>query len=236
MMDEQTSDRTNDGETVNANFADHVMSRPAIGYVRVSTKGQGAKGVSLDAQRAGIESFANTAGYSLIETYKDVGSGVGAKSLVTRDGLRSALDHVLRENAHLIVYDWDRLSRHAGFESDILKYLHDRDRVVCAKHGNNMRDASRAGEFARNEAVAKEISQQTKDAMKRMRSEGAVFGNPKIREDVQPLGAAKWSQAADDLVWSSPEGERKLIYEPIVPAGFGPGFAQFALGDCQCMT
>jgi DNA invertase Pin-like site-specific DNA recombinase len=177
-----------------------AMSKLAVGYVRVSTPDQGENGISRELQRKGIDAYADHAGYTLIEIFNDGGTGVGPTSFYKRDGLRRALDLATRESADLIVWDWDRLSRHAGFESDISKYLPDGDRVVCAKHGNAMKDAAKAGAFAHTEAEAKEISRRTKEGMARRRADGAVFGNPDIRADVQPLGVVAWSNSADNLV------------------------------------
>jgi DNA invertase Pin-like site-specific DNA recombinase len=171
----------------------------AVGYVRVSTTGQGETGVSLEAQSKGIEAYATHDDYTLVEIFEDVGSGVGPTSFYKRDGLRNALDLAAREGADLIVWDWDRLSRHAGFERDIQKHLPERDRVVCAKRGNTMKEAARVGAFAHAEAEAHEISRRTREAMDRKRKVGAVFGNPDIQTDVQPLGVIAWSNSAANL-------------------------------------
>ena len=40
-----------------------------IGYLRVSTKGQGESGLGLDAQRAAVETYAKQAGATLATTY-----------------------------------------------------------------------------------------------------------------------------------------------------------------------
>ncbi|PCH75209.1 MAG: hypothetical protein COC12_01655 [Rhodobacteraceae bacterium] len=177
-----------------------AIQKLAVGYVRVSTPGQGKNGISLEAQRKGIETYSDHAGYKLIEIFDDVGSGVGPTSFYKRDGLRGAIDLAAREGADLIVWDWARLSRHAGFESDISRYLPDRDRIICAKRGTDMKDAATAGAFAHGEAEAKEVSRRTKEGMERRRAEDVVFGNPDIRTDVQPLGAITWSNSATNLV------------------------------------
>ena len=56
------------------------IRRLAVGYVRVSTPGQGDKGISLDAQRSGIDAYSDHMGYTVLEIFQDVCSGVGAKS------------------------------------------------------------------------------------------------------------------------------------------------------------
>ncbi|WP_431297868.1 recombinase family protein [Tabrizicola sp. BL-A-41-H6] len=58
-----------------------------IGYVRVSTPGQGEQGISLDVQRDAIRAFADRLGVPLLEIFEDVASGVSAKSFPSRRGL-----------------------------------------------------------------------------------------------------------------------------------------------------
>lgn len=141
-----------------------VLQKLAVGYIRVSTSGQHNYGISHELQRKGIEAYATHDDFTLIEIFEDVGTGVGPKSLYKRAGLRHAIDIAVREGADLIVWDWDRLSRHAGFERDILKRLPDCDRVVCAKRGNTMKEAARAGAFAHAEAEARALPREEEDA------------------------------------------------------------------------
>jgi len=176
------------------------LKRLAVGYARVSTASQGESGISLDAQRVAIEKFAEAMGYHLIDTFRDVASGVGASSFDKRPGLKSALDVASRNNADLLVWDWDRLSRHAGFEKQIKEVLDDPDRITCVKQGTKLKNASRDATFAHDERVAREISRTTKEGMQRKRAEGATFGNPEIGSKIQPLGAATWSKNSDEHV------------------------------------
>lgn len=178
----------------------HATKRLAVGYVRVSTIGQGNSGISLAAQRLGIKAFAEAMDYEVIETFEDVASGVGVNSFFDRKNLRRALDMVFREDAVLIVWDWDRLSRHAGFGEQVRKVLPERDRIICAKEGNTMLEASRAATLKHREKIAKEISRTTKEGIARRIAEGVVFGNPEISTTVQPMGVVAYSNAAEDLV------------------------------------
>lgn len=172
----------------------------AVGYVRVSTAAQGTSGFSLDAQRAAIHKFADTKDYRLIEIYEDVASGVGAKSFLSRKGLQSALDVAARNGADLIVWEWDRLSRFATFKDQITEAHPDLGRVICAKDGSEMSDASNAAVLEHSERTAREISRRTKAGMEKKRAEGVVFGNPDITTAVQPLGSAAFSKKADAIV------------------------------------
>jgi DNA invertase Pin-like site-specific DNA recombinase len=170
----------------------------AVGYARVSTKRQGEKGSSLEAQRAAIQAYSDAMGYTLIEIFEDVSSGVGAKSFHNRKRLQSALDLADHNDAVLIVWDWDRLSRHAGFERQVQKVLPDAKRIICAKDGMNMLEASRAARFKHGEHAAANISRATKEALAKKKAQGVTFGNPAIATEVQPLGTESWSNTRKD--------------------------------------
>lgn len=174
------------------------LRRFAVGYTRVSTPRQGDKGTSLETQRIAIEAFAQAMDFTLIETFDDVASGYGAKSLYNRKKLQAALDLVARNDAVLIVWDWDRLSRHASFDMQVKEILPDASRVICAKDGMNMLEASRAAQLAHGEKAREIISHNTKQGMARMSAQGMKFGNPAIATDVQPLGTLAWSNTRED--------------------------------------
>lgn len=82
----------------------------AIGYVRVSTEGQAADGVSLEAQRARLAAWATANGYALADVFVD--AGLSGKRADNRPGLQDALAAVARERgAALVVYSLSRLAR-----------------------------------------------------------------------------------------------------------------------------
>lgn len=81
----------------------------AIGYARVSTDGQAADGVSLDAQQARISAWCEANGYDLIGVQVDAGlSGCRADN---RPALQAALSEACKHKAALIVYSLSRLAR-----------------------------------------------------------------------------------------------------------------------------
>ena len=178
------------------------IRRRAIGYIRVSTKGQNENGISLDAQRDAIEAFADTAGYELLEIFEDASSGRGSTSFDKRQGLNSALEFLsLNNDTQMLVWDWDRLSRYADFEQQVRKVVSDLDRIVCVKDLSRLHDASHAATFAKKEAEAKEISRRTREGMARKRGEeGLRYGNPAILTEVQPAGAKARSQRSEESV------------------------------------
>lgn len=80
----------------------------AIGYIRVSTAEQVAGGVSLDAQEAKIQAWAEVNDADLVKVYADKGIS-GARA--DRPGLVQAIDHATETGAALVVYSLSRLSR-----------------------------------------------------------------------------------------------------------------------------
>jgi site-specific DNA recombinase len=90
-----------------------------IGYIRVSTDEQAQGGVSLEAQRAKLEQYAELYDLDLVDVIID--AGVSAKNL-NRDGLRAALSALdSGQAAGLLVAKLDRLTRSVRDLSDLLE-------------------------------------------------------------------------------------------------------------------
>ena len=51
--------------------------RPAVGYVKVSTREQGRSGLGLAAQRHDIEAFGVREGFAIQSWYQDIQTGAG---------------------------------------------------------------------------------------------------------------------------------------------------------------
>jgi len=173
------------------------LTQLAIGYARVSTKGQGETGISLDAQRDAIERFASDMHYELIDVCEEVASAVGAESFDKRPVLRKVLDVAVQRDALVLVWDWDRLTRHGEFNRQIREVLDDPEKIVCVRNGQTLRDAVKNANHVHDQKVAERLSRSTKKGMERKRAEGVTFGNPAIKTDVQPKGAATWNAASE---------------------------------------
>lgn len=101
-------------------------STDAIGYVRVSTRGQASEGVSLDAQRLAIEAECQRRGLRLVTVHADEGVS-GRKA--SRPGLAQAIADAKRLKASLVVYSLSRFARSA---KDALALISELDRAGCA--------------------------------------------------------------------------------------------------------
>jgi len=170
-----------------------------VGYVRVSTEGQGQNGISLDVQRDAIRAFADSLGVPLLEIFEDVATGRGAKSFPSRKGLQRALESVREHDAILVVWDWSRLSRHADDLADISALLPGNDRIVSVRGGNDLVDAAKAGQLLHAQRSGEKISQRTREGMAKKKAEGTTFGNPVILS-VHLSGADAISAKSDALV------------------------------------
>jgi len=79
-----------------------------VGYIRVSTQGQAEDGVSLDAQEAKVQAWAELNGSDDVTIFRD--EGISGSRADNRPGLQSALEAVGKGDA-LVVYSLSRLSR-----------------------------------------------------------------------------------------------------------------------------
>jgi site-specific DNA recombinase len=80
-----------------------------VGYIRVSTDGQVADGVSLDAQREKIAAYCTLHGAELLDVCAD--EGISGKRADNRPGLQQALKLACQHKATLVVYSLSRLAR-----------------------------------------------------------------------------------------------------------------------------
>jgi DNA invertase Pin-like site-specific DNA recombinase len=95
------------------------MRKPAVAYIRVSTKAQGKSGLGLDAQQEALARFAKAEGFHVIETYKEVETAKG-DTLARRPQLAAALKAARKLKAPVIVAKLDRLSRDVHFISGLM--------------------------------------------------------------------------------------------------------------------
>lgn len=158
------------------------VRKMAVGYARVSTKEQGARGASLEAQRDAIDRFADFSGYTVLDHFSDVASGAGEDSFHQRSGLQDALRLAASEGADVIVWSWDRLSRYADIENQIRTILPAACEVICVEDPMTLRRASEAARFEHAERRRKVLSETTSEALAKKKAQGAQLGNPTIRE------------------------------------------------------
>ena len=150
-------------------------TKTAVGYVRVSTEGQVADGVSLAAQEERIRAWAVGQGVELAGLHIDAGLS-GSKAL-NRPGLQEALSDVCRRKGLLVVYSLSRLARSTKDAISIAERL-DRAGADLVSLSEAIDTTSAAGKMIfRMLAVLAEferdlISERTRGAMAHLRRQG----------------------------------------------------------------
>jgi DNA invertase Pin-like site-specific DNA recombinase len=162
--------------------------KPAIAYIRVSTKKQGATGIGLEAQTVAIDTFAEHEGYFIVERFKDVASGWGKNNLERRDGMKSALEMAKKNGMPIIVASASRISRSA----DTIFRIAGQEgvEIISATQGSMASPATLASSAARAEFERQNNSEKTKRRLQELKSQGVKLGNPKNLPEAQKKGAA----------------------------------------------
>jgi site-specific DNA recombinase len=150
----------------------------AIGYIRVSTEGQAADGVSLDAQEAKIRAWCAANDYELAGIHVD--AGISGSKASNRPALHSALAQCGKGTA-LVVYSLSRLARSTKDTIEIserldtlgadLVSLSEKIDTTTAAGKMVFRMLAVLAEFERDQ-----ISERTRTAMQHMRSQGVLVG------------------------------------------------------------
>lgn len=151
-----------------------------IAYLRVSTDKQADKGVSLDAQRAKVEAYAQLYDLDLVEVIVD--AGVSAKTL-DRPGLARALDMIRRGEAEaLLCVKLDRLTRSVSDLGKLVSGPFAPGRAALLSVSEQIDTRSAAGRLVLNVLASvsqwerEAIGERTSTAMQHMRAEGAYTG------------------------------------------------------------
>ncbi|WP_293676815.1 recombinase family protein [uncultured Phenylobacterium sp.] len=87
------------------------MSHRFIAYYRVSTQGQGASGLGLEAQRRAVADYLRATGGDLVAAFEEIESG----KRNDRPALAQAIERCRLTGARLLIAKLDRLSRNAAF-------------------------------------------------------------------------------------------------------------------------
>lgn len=156
-----------------------MNTKPAVGYVRVSTEQQAEGGESLALQETKIRAMAEVQGVELADVVVD--GGASAKSLV-RPGMERVLDLVRsRSVSKVIVYKLDRLTRSVRDLADVLA-LFERHGVALVSVSENLDTGSAAGRLVLNVMASvaqwerEVIGERTREALASKRSKGQRVG------------------------------------------------------------
>jgi len=154
------------------------MEKKAVAYTRVSTDEQVRNGVSLEAQIASIEEWAEKAHIRLIQRFEDAGiSGTGIRQ---RPALQEALKLSCSEKAVLVVYSLSRLSRSTKDTLLIAEKL-DKAGADLVSLSEQLDTTSASGKMifrlmaVLNEFERDQVSERTKAALDHKKRSGLVY-------------------------------------------------------------
>ncbi len=183
-------------------------SRNAIGYVRVSTRNQADRGVSLSAQTEKIKAFCAIRDLELTEIIDDAGQS--AKTL-KRPGMERLLSLVkCRQVGAVIVAKLDRISRSVRDLADLVELFQNKG-VEFASVSDSIDTSTAAGRLVLNvigsvsQWEREAIAERTSEALVQMRREGrrmsrfAPFG---FRYEGTVMVADKRQQGAITTIFS----------------------------------
>jgi DNA invertase Pin-like site-specific DNA recombinase len=197
------------------------MAKQLVGYVRVSTKGQGESGLGLEAQQAAIDAYAAYHGGNVVRVYTEVESG----KRTDRPQLAAALAHAKRSRATLVVAKLDRLARNVAFLSRIMEAK--ADFVACDNPAANKLTLHILAAVA--EAEAEAISARTKAALTAYKARGGKLGGalPQCRNLTQEARQRGAKAAGESLRAKADEAYADLA--PIVRELHAKGTTQAAI-------
>lgn len=158
-----------------------------VGYLRVSTNGQGKSGLGLESQRTAIQRFAADNGMTIAAWYTEVETGTGFDALDKRPQLSAALSHAKKLKGEIVVAKLDRLSRDVAFISHLMTH---HVPFIVTELGANVDPFMLHIYAALAEKERAMISQRTKAALAAKKASGAALGNRTNLAEAQKLGAA----------------------------------------------
>jgi DNA invertase Pin-like site-specific DNA recombinase len=177
----------------------------AVGYLRVSTQGQGRSGLGLEAQRGAIRDFSTREGFEVTRWYTDVETGKGSDALERRPNLAAALKVAKKARCPVLVAKLDRLSRDVHFISGLMAK---RVEFIATELGRQSDPfiLHLFAAFAEKERAM--ISERTKAALAAARRRGVRLGNPDAKSLIRAgrkgarVNHEQAKRRAESLRWS----------------------------------
>ncbi|MGA2109154.1 MAG: recombinase family protein [Syntrophorhabdales bacterium] len=178
-----------------------------MGYVRVSTDEQAREGISLESQRAKIETYCSLNDLELVEILEDAGKS--GKDL-NREGMQALMDRIKGHSIDaVVVYKLDRLSRRVRDTLSLMDLI-EKKSVAFHSITEKIDTKSAMGKFflnimaSMNQWERDTIAERTRDALrlKIIRNEraGQVPYGWRLAEDRKTLLEHKGEQKAVSLM------------------------------------
>jgi DNA invertase Pin-like site-specific DNA recombinase len=152
----------------------------AVTYLRVSTAEQGRSGLGLEAQRAAVEAFCTSRGWTVLAEFLEVESG----KRDDRPQLAAALHRAKVTGATLVIAKLDRLSRNVAF----LASLQDSGASFLAADMPEANELTVHIMAAVAQAERKATAKRTREALQAAKARGTRLGNPNGAEALRRAG------------------------------------------------
>jgi DNA invertase Pin-like site-specific DNA recombinase len=167
----------------------------AIGYVRVSTRRQGDKGIGLEAQQAQISAFARRANIVIVEWFGEAHSAMGPAAGRSRPVWDSACRRARELGVPIVVASLDRVSRHTRSLEALVRQ--NELKIISAEDGGRAVSAVLEAKAARAQYEGEKIAELTRAALQAKKQEGMLLGNRTNLPEAQQRGAAANRRAAE---------------------------------------
>jgi DNA invertase Pin-like site-specific DNA recombinase len=169
-------------------------TKPSIAHLWVSTIGQGRSGLGLDGQRAAIQAFAASNGFTFVAEHVEVQSGKGADALDQRPQLAAALQAArkLGKGTPVLVAKLDRLSRDVAFIAGLMAQ---KVPFIVAELGADADPFMLHLYAALAEKERALIATRTKAALRAAKARGVTLGNPKLAQAREAANSRKQAEA-----------------------------------------
>jgi len=180
----------------------------AIGYVRVSTEDQASKGISLDAQKAKIQGYADLYDFELVDIKTD--AGISGKTL-NRPAIQEVLSLCRAGDVDaVIVFKLDRLSRRTADILSLADTVFSKGKVSLHSISEKLDTRTAAGRFTLTILAAlaqmerEQIGERTSAALQHKIARNEYIGGNRpfgytVQEDGS-LEADSDEQAAVELI------------------------------------
>lgn len=167
--------------------------RQAVAYLRVSTKGQGASGFGIAAQRAQIERYAELRGYRIKQVFIEVASAMSDLS-EDRPILAAALKKAKKRKQVVLVASMDRLTRDRDHFAK-LQAAKDPE-IEIADLNPNASTITLQAAAARAQREGELIGERTRKALAEAKAMGTLLGNRTNLPEAQAKGTAENARVA----------------------------------------
>jgi DNA invertase Pin-like site-specific DNA recombinase len=166
--------------------------KPAIFYIRSSTKEQGKSGLGMEAQRAALEAFAAAEGFEVAGVFSEVASG--KLGIEDRPQLKAALALAKKMKAPVIVSKLCRLSREVSFIAGLMSKGVS---FIVAQLGADVDPFMLHIYAALGEQERRMIGQRTKDALAALKARGVQLGAAQHKDPQAIVTARAKGQATN---------------------------------------